>query len=316
MKKWYQILLGLVLITSLLLTSCRGTDTLETKKSIVVTYSVLGSVVSELDGDAADVTVSIPNGLDLHGWEPSAKDIEAINNADLVIVNGLDLEEGMENALEQAEASGVKIFTASDYIAIRYVAEGELAEEEHEHETEEEEEEHHHHEAGSADPHLWTDPLNMKAVVAALADYLKTNLDMDVDAQSADLQQRLDDLNTQIEAEVAELPLDSRKLVTGHASMGYFAQRYGFTVIGAIIPSLSAQASVSAGELADLKQVILENNVKAIFAEVGTSPDVADAIATETGAKVVELAVHMLPSDGSYFTFETELAKVIVEALK
>jgi zinc/manganese transport system substrate-binding protein len=316
MKKWYQILLGLVLITSLLLTSCRGTDTLETKKSIVVTYSVLGSVVSELVGDAADVTVSIPNGLDLHGWEPSAKDIEAINNADLVIVNGLDLEEGMENALEQAEASGVKIFTASDYIAIRYVAEGELAEEEHEHETEEEEEEHHHHEVGSADPHLWTDPLNMKAVVAALADYLKTNLDMDVDAQSADLQQRLDDLNTQIEAEVAELPLDSRKLVTGHASMGYFAQRYGFTVIGAIIPSLSSQASVSAGELADLKQVILENNVKAIFAEVGTSPDVADAIATETGAKVVELAVHMLPSDGSYFTFETELAKVIVEALK
>jgi zinc/manganese transport system substrate-binding protein len=156
----------------------------------------------------------------------------------------------------------------------------------------------------------------MKAVVAALAEYLKTNLDMDVDAQSADLQQRLDELNTQIEAEVAELPQDSRKLVTGHASMGYFAQRYGFTVIGAIIPSLSSQASVSAGELADLKQVILENNVKAIFAEVGTSPDVADAIATETGAKVVELAVHMLPSDGSYFTFETELAKVIVEALK
>jgi zinc/manganese transport system substrate-binding protein len=314
MKKWHQILLGLVLITGLLLASCQSTNTTKAKKSIVVTYSVLGSVVSELVGDAADVTVSIPNGLDLHGWEPSAKDIEAINNADLIVVNGLDLEEGMENALEQAEASGVKIFTASDYIAIRYVAEGELAE--HEHEHEEEEEEHHHHEAGSADPHLWTDPLNMKAVVAALADYLKTNLDMDVDAQSADLQQRLDNLNTRIEAEVAELPQDSRKLVTGHASMGYFAQRYGFTVIGAIIPSLSSQASVSAGELAELKQVILENNVKAIFAEVGTSPAVADAIATETGAKVVELAVHMLPSDGSYFTFETDLAKVIVEALK
>ncbi len=297
----------------LLMPACNGNSNTSGKKSIVVTYSILGSIVQELVENKAEVTVSIPNGLGLHEWEPSAKDIENINKADLVVCNGLNLEAGMENALEQAEANGVKIFTASDYITVRHVEESETEEEEHEHENGEEE---HHHEAGSADPHLWTDPLNMKAVVAALADYLKTNLDIDVDAQSTDLQQRLDNLNAQVEAEIAELSQDNRKLVTGHESMGYFAQRYGFTVIGAIIPSLSSQASVSAGELAELKQLILENNVKAIFAEVGTSPAVADAIARETGAVVAELNTHKLPDDGSYFTFELELATTIVEALK
>jgi zinc/manganese transport system substrate-binding protein len=293
------------LMVMLLLPSCNTSGNASGKKSIVVTYSVLGSVVRELVEDAADVTVSIPNGLDIHEWEPSAKDIEKINNADLVVINGLNLEEGMENALEQAEASGVKIFTVSDYITIRHVGEGEGIPSDDPDQV-----------IGASDPHLWTDPMTMKTVVAALADYLKTNLDMDVDARSADLQQRLDDLNAWIEAEVAELPQDNRKLVTGHESMGYFAQRYGFKLVGAIIPSLSSQGSVSAGDMAALKQLILENNVKAIFAEIGTSPAVAATIASETGAVVVELNTHTLPSDGSYFTFEMELATTIVNALE
>ncbi len=98
--------------------------------------------------------------------------------------------------------------------------------------------------------------------------------------------------------------------------MGYFAQRYNFKLVGVIIPSLTSQAEVSAADLADLKKAIQDNQVKAIFTELGTSPAVAKAIGKETGVKVVELTTHALPPDGSYFTFMNNIAKVITDGLK
>ena len=275
------------------------------KKSIVVTYSILGSVVKDLVGDKASVSVSVPNGLDPHEWEPSAKDIEAINKADLVVQNGLGLEGGLEKTLKAARDRGVKFFTASDYITVRRVGSGEGIPSGDPDQA-----------IGAEDPHLWTDPIAMESIVTALAGYLKLNLGIDVDAQSQDLQARLDDVNKEVSDEVASLPQDNRNLVTGHESMGYFAQRYGFKLVGAIIPSISTQAGVSAADLATLKKLIEDNHVKAIFAELGTSPAVAKAIGNETGAKVVELTTHSLPRDGSYFIFERNLAKVIIDALQ
>lgn len=305
MKSRLLILTSCLLSILLLLPTCKSSGVGTSQKSIVVTYSILGAVVKDLVGNQANVIVSIPNGLDPHTWEPSAKDIENINKADLVVQNGLGLEGGMQKTLALAQSNGVKFFTASDYITVRHVGAGEGIPSGDPDQA-----------LGAADPHLWTDPLAMKSIVAALADYLKANLDIDVDAGSQDLQARLDSLNTQVAAEVATLPQDSRKLVTGHESMGYFAQRYGFKLIGALIPSLSDQADVSAADIAALKQDILDNNVKAIFAELGTSPAVINEIGAETGVKVVQLTTHALPSDGSYFTFETDLAKTIVDALK
>jgi zinc/manganese transport system substrate-binding protein len=98
--------------------------------------------------------------------------------------------------------------------------------------------------------------------------------------------------------------------------MGYFAQRYNYKLTGVIIPSLSSQAEVSAADLAQLKKSIVDNSVKVIFAELGTSPVVAQAVAREAGVKVVELVTHTLPADGSYFTFMRNLAKVITDSLK
>ena len=135
-------------------------------------------------------------------------------------------------------------------------------------------------------------------------------------AESTALQSRLDTLNQQITALTSALPPDSRKLVTGHESMGYFSARYGFTLIGALVPSLSDQADVSAADLAALKQDILSNGVGAIFTELGTSAVVINQIGKETGARVVQLSTHVLPADGSYFTFETNLAQTIVDGLK
>ncbi|MBI4180912.1 MAG: zinc ABC transporter substrate-binding protein [Chloroflexi bacterium] len=286
------------------LSSCQPVAT-SGKKSIVVTYSVLGSIVKDLVGDNANVTVSIPNGLDPHEWEPSAKDIETINKADLVIENGLGLEGGMEKTLGVARSNGVKFFTASDYITVRHVGTGEgiLSGDPDQ-------------AVGAADPHLWLDPLSMKSVVSALASELKKDFNINVTAQDQNLEGQLDSLNSKITGTVAVIPQANRKLVTGHESMGYFAQRYGFKLVGVIIPGLSSQAGVSAADLAVLKKTIQDNQVKAIFTELGTSPAVAKAIGDETSVQVVELTTHTLPGDGSYFTFMRNLATVITNALK
>jgi zinc/manganese transport system substrate-binding protein len=275
------------------------------KKSIVVTYSVLGAVVKELVGDKANVTVSIPNGLDPHEWEPSAKDIEAINKADLVIQNGLGLEGGMEKTLALAKTNGVKFFTASDHITIRYVGPGEGIPTGGADQT-----------VGAPDPHLWMDPIAMKGIVTALSDELKKDFDIDVTSQTQALNARLDTLDGDIRQMVGTVPAENRKLVTGHESMGYFAERYGFKLVGVIIPSLTTQAEVSAADLAALKQIITASKVKAIFTELGTPPAVADAIASETGTKVVQLSTHVVPGDGSYFTFMRNVGATITAALK
>jgi zinc/manganese transport system substrate-binding protein len=285
--------------------SCQNRPTHTGKPSIVVTYSLLGSVVKDLVGDQANVIVSIPDGLDPHEWEPSAKSIEEINRADLVIRNGLGLEEGMSKCLINAQKNGVKIFTASDHINVRKVGEGEGIPSGDPDQA-----------IGASDPHLWTDPVTMKAVVEALVPVLKNDFKIDVSASVNNLENRLTELDKHITEMVSAIPSEDRKLVTGHESMGYFAQRYNFKLVGVIIPSLSSQAGVSAADMAELKKNILNNHVKVIFTELGTSPVIAKAISDETGVKVVQLSTHNLPDDGKYFSYMTDLADTIVKAFK
>jgi zinc/manganese transport system substrate-binding protein len=275
------------------------------RKTIVVTYAILGSVVTDLVDGKADVVISIPNGLDPHEWEPSAQDIEKLNNADLVVQNGLGLEGGMEKTLTTARSNGVKFFTASDYISIRHVGTGEGIPSGDPDQA-----------IGAPDPHLWMDPLAMKSVIAALSTELKSDFGLDVADRAADLESQLDALNDQVADTLSVIPQQDRKLVTGHESMGYFAQRYGFKLVGVIVPSLSSQAEVSAADLAALKKAVQDNHVKAIFTELGTSPAVAKAIGDEMGVKVVQLTTHALPPDGSYFTFMNNIASTISDALR
>ena len=298
-----------LLIAIIVMTSACQTQTSSSaesgKPTIVVTYSILGAVVKELVGDQANVVVSMPNGQDPHEWEPSARDIETLTHADLIVQNGLGLEGGMEKALAQAKEDGVQVFTVSDYITVRKVGAGEGIPSGDPDQA-----------AGADDPHLWTDPLAMKQIVAALSDTLETDLALDVSARAADLENRLDQLNQSIIDKVNTLPQNERKLVTGHESLGYFADRYGFKLVGAIVPSLTTQAEISASELSALKTLINENNVKAIFTELGTPPAVAESIGKETGVKVVPVSTHILPEDGSFFTFMVELSDTIVSALQ
>jgi zinc/manganese transport system substrate-binding protein len=309
MKKWTNwMLTGILLLSLAAQTACSSaasTPAENGKKTIVVTYSVLGSLVQELVGDQANVIVSMPNGQDPHEWEPSAKDIETLTHADMIVQNGLGLEGGMEKALAQAETAGVKFFTASDHITIRTVGTGEGIPSGDPDQA-----------VGAQDPHLWTDPLTMKQVVDALTVSLKEDLSLDVSANAAQLDQKLEDLNNEIRAEVESLPAERRVLVTGHESLGYFAQRYNFKLVGAIIPSLTSDAEASASDMSSLAAQIEASQVPAVFTELGTPANVAQTIGQETGAKVIELTTHALPEGGDYFAFERNLAKTIVDGLK
>jgi zinc/manganese transport system substrate-binding protein len=295
---------ALLFLAAILAASACSGKAVGGKKTIVVTYSILGSAVRELAGDAFDVIVAIPDGLDPHEWEPSAKDIETINKAALVVENGLGLEGGMEKALEQARKAGVKFFTAADHIAVRTVGAGEGIPSGDPDQ-----------EAGAQDPHLWTDPMTVKAAVDALADEIKADFKADLSKRLAVLDSRLLALDAEVSAAVSMIPAERRKLVTGHESMGYFAQRYGFKLVGAVVPSLSSQAESSAGELAELKRLIAANGVKVIFTELSENPKVAQALAAETGAEAVPLITHTLPKGGGYPEFIRGLAATITGAL-
>jgi zinc/manganese transport system substrate-binding protein len=302
----YICFLGSIILVIVLLVGCQPVKTSTgDRKTIIVTYSVLGSLVKELVADQADVVVTIPNGQDPHDWSPSPRDVENINNASLVVCNGLGLESGLTTILTNAQLRGIPVFTGSDYITVRYVGVGEGIPTGDPDQT-----------IGAADPHIWTDPLAMRQVVAALALRLKTVLNIDTEVESQKLQDELTGLDQDIRQILSPLALPDRKLVTGHESLGYFAERYDFKLIGAIVPSISTQAGVSASDLAALKILVQKNQVKAIFTELGTSAAAAEAIGKETGVKVVELNTHKLPSDGQYTTFMKTLALDIVEALK
>ena len=267
---------------------------------VVVTTTVLGSLVRDLVGDEARVSVVMPNGADPHDFQPSARDVAELSEADLVVANGLNLEEGLKDALDQARSDGVPVFTATDHATLLAFGAGD----------DEEIAEH-----GPDDPHIWTSPVAMREVVAGLAPVISRELGVDLGARGRDLERRLAALDRRIRDDLAAIPAGDRTLVTGHESMGYFADRYGFELVGALIPSLSSQAQVSAGGLGALRAQVEARGVPAIFNEAGTPDGVADAIASQTGARVVEIDTHAIPDDGSYSTFMRALAASVADGL-
>jgi zinc/manganese transport system substrate-binding protein len=272
---------------------------------VVVTYAILGALVGELAGDAADVRVMVPNGLDPHEWEPSARDVETLTHAAFVVENGLGLEGGMEKALAAARAAGVPFFTASSAITPRRVGAGEGVPTGDPDQAE-----------GAEDPHLWTDPLTVERVMDALAPRLGAVLGTDLSPRRAALDAALEGLDAEVRAMVDGVPAASRRLVTGHESLGYFAERYGFTLVGAIVPGLSTQSGVSAAQVAALARALQGSPVRIVFTELGTPRAVAEALARQLGSRIVPLATHVLPADGSYATFMRDLARTITGNLR
>lgn len=273
--------------------------------TVVVTYSVLASVVEPLLEGVATVEVIIPNGQDPHDFAPSAKEVETMSSAAMVIANGLALEEGLDDVLDRLEGEGTPVFRVTDHVTLLEL--GQKDDDGHDHGDE------HGDEHGSGDPHVWTDPLAFAEMLPELANQLGTVLDTDLGAAASAVISDLEALDAEVRAIMQTVPQCT--LVTGHDSMQYFARRFGCEVVGAVIPSLSTGAEASAGELADLRRVAQDAGVKAIFTELGTPAKVAEQVADEVGVPLVELSTHVVPDGGGYAEFVLDLATAIAEAL-
>lgn len=280
---------------------------------VVVTTEVLGSIVGDLAGDAAEVTVLMSGGVVPHSWQPSARDSQTLFGADFIVANGLDLEEGLVSVLEQAEADGVPVFHATDYVTIRASAGAEEHPgDEADHEGEADTEADYEHDAG--DPHFWLDPLAMRDVVLALGPAM-AEAGVDTADRADLLAAELEALDAEISEALASIPDEQRQLVTGHEALGYFADRYDFRIVGTVIPGLSSSDEPSAKDIAELIVSIREAGATVVFSDVGTPLSVAEAVAAEAGAQLVELRVEQLPESGSYADLLRKIATSVAEAL-
>ncbi|MFM7536097.1 MAG: metal ABC transporter substrate-binding protein [Acidimicrobiales bacterium] len=288
--------------------------------TVVVTTPVLGAIVRDVVGSAATVTVLMPNGTDPHDWSPSAKDVRALRSATLVVDNGLQLEERAVKAIGKATANGVKSFTAAAHIEVRRLVEGETGQtgtatsDGHGHDDDHGDDHGGDAAGGTADPHLWLDASRMAKVARALGPALAA-VGIDTADRAETTAKALDALDAEVAATIGKIPSERRKLVTGHESMGYFGERYGLRLVGAVVPSLGSQAETSAKQLAALKATIAAEKVPAIFTELGTPAATVAALARETGVRVVELGTHTMPPDGRYSTFLSGIATAIVAGL-
>lgn len=285
--------------------------------TVVVTYSVLAAVVSELVEGSANVVTLIPDGQDPHHFEPSAKDLETINNAALVVANGLDLEEGLDEALANAQQAGVNVFYVADHVTVLDIVDvNDHSDHGHvhrgadaSHSDEDHGDEHDH----SQDPHVWLSPHTVREALPALAKAASDALNVDLAAAQLALDNELAALDTELLSLFSAI--DNCQLVTGHNELGYFVNRYGCTVVAAIISSTSTNAEASARNTEFVIDVIKTHSAKVIFTSLGTNPKTAEQVAKEADAQLVTISTHFLGTSNDYVAFMRTLGTTIATSL-
>jgi ABC-type Zn uptake system ZnuABC Zn-binding protein ZnuA len=288
-----------------------------TAPRVVATTSLVGDTVTRVAGGRADLSVLLPLGADPHGFEARPRDVATLAGADLVFANGLGLEPFLGPLLEGTDP-GPKLVELSDGIEPIVLADHSDAEEHHDDGDADD-----HHDHGGADPHAWFDPANVliwvdrvEAELAAIDPDGAADYAANADAYRDDLRA----LDEWIERQVAEVPVERRKLVTDHRELGYFARRYGFEEVGALVESLSTLAQPSAGEIAALEERVRASGARAVFVGVSVSPALAERVAADTDIAVVRLHTGSLGEPGGpagdYLSFMRSNVSAIVESLR
>jgi ABC-type Zn uptake system ZnuABC Zn-binding protein ZnuA len=310
MKKIINSIIGLFTLASLFLTAC-GTAPQSTDDTVSVLASTtfLADIAQNVAGDRLNVESLLPLGADPHAYQAAPSDVARIAESDLLILNGLEYEHFIESLLENAGGERIIVEATTD------LEPHQMDEPDSESESSEE------HKAG--DPHMWLDP----NLVITYVKNIRNGL-MDVDPEGVDLYaanadayiEKLRQLDMFIREQVQTLPVERRLLVTNHEAMGYFAEQYGFTIAGTVIPSLSSDAGTSAQEMAALIDLVRSSGAPAIFLGEVENPDLADQIADESGVKVVhDLHLESLtdgPPAATYIDMMKHNVSRIVEALK
>lgn len=293
-----------LLLTCLALAACQATpqspaqeSTPGEELSVLAAETFLADIAQNVAGERVAVESILPLDLDPHTYEPTPQDLVKITNSQLLIVNGAGFEFWMDELIENSGGEQL-VIEASEGLAESSERPG--------------------------DPHFWLDPVSVITYVENIRDGLST-----VDPAGEPVYRRnaaayideLKMLDVWIMDDVKQLPKERRILVTNHESFGYYADRYGFEIIGTIIPSASTGSSPSAQQLVQLVDEIRRTNAPAIFLESGSNPQLAEQVARETDVKVIgDLYTHSIsPPDGaapSYLDMMMYNTRTIVEALK
>lgn len=265
---------------------------------VVATTTIVGDVVAQVGGEHVALDVLLPVGADPHTYDPAPRDVVMIANADVIFANGLGLETFLETLIENAGASG-SVVEVSEGINL-LEADGDS----------------HEHEDG--DPHTWTDPNNVMEWVVVIAAQL-SELDSihaeDYAVNAAAYTAELEALDAWVVEQVAQVPEANRKIVADHNLYSYFAARYGFTQVGAIIPGYSTLAEPSVKELAALQDTIAEVGVRAVFVGNAANPALAERLAEDTSVDLVVLYTGSLTEAGGDAPTYVDYIKYNVEAI-
>jgi len=246
------------------LAACGGTSSTGEGVAVVATTTQVGSIAEEIGGDAIDLTVLLQPGIEAHDFEITPAAGAAIEGADIILTSGAGLETWLDDAIETIGGDD-RVRDLSEGIELRTSADGE------------------------ADPHYWMSAPDAIAMVenarAALVEAAPDAAE-GINERAAALVGRLEEADGEIRALIDEIPDDRRKVVTDHDALGYFIEEYGLEFVGSVFPSLDVSSDPSARDIELLVEVIREQNVPAIFAESAVNPQLAEAVAAETGAAV------------------------------
>jgi zinc/manganese transport system substrate-binding protein len=268
--------------------------------SVVATTTILGDVAGRV-GECGGLEVStlIPVGADPHDYAPSSADVRDMVQADLVIANGLGLEEGLTSALESARDDGADILEIAPLVDPRTMESAGHAEAEDDHGDDDHGDDDHDH--GALDPHVWLDVARMADAAELIgAELAEVTGDEGLVTCGEQVAAELMATDAEVRVILEAVPDDSRVLVTDHDAFGYFAHAYGFDVAGVVVPGGSTLAEPSSEELAALAEVVRDAGVRAIFANTAHRTVLIEALSAEVGeVSVVELYVGSLGVEGS-----------------
>ncbi len=232
--------------------------------TVLAVEPFLADIAQAVAGSRMTVRALMPSGIDPHSYEPAPRDVSVIAESRLLIVNGAGMEKSLEKTL--ASAGGKRtVVEASAGLVARMSGD-------------------------EPDPHFFLAPLkvvayveNIRAGLAAFDPAGASQYGENAAAYTAELKE----LDAWIRAEVAKIPAAQRLLVTNHESLGYFAESYGFRVVGTVLPGVTTGAAPSARQVAGLVDTLKQSGVRAVFLEEGTDPKLAEQIAREAGIRVV-----------------------------
>jgi ABC-type Zn uptake system ZnuABC Zn-binding protein ZnuA len=253
-----KLVLACLAVVAFVAVAC-GDESASGGRTVVATTTQVADLVRQVGAGRVSVDGMLRPGGDPHDYEPRPSDVAAVAKADLVFRSGGEVDDWLGDVIDNAGGSAevVSLIDSVDRI--------------------------------DDDPHWWQDPRNAERAVETIRARL-AKLDPAGRAtyrrNAARLERRLRALDAGIESCVARVPAGSRKIVTTHDALGYFARRYGIEVVGAVIPSLSTQAQASAGDVQRLVDQIRREHVEAIFPESSVNPDIERAIAREAGATI------------------------------